>query len=62
MEPKIEAEVRNRFSRIMNLDPAGLDFDARLDDAYGVTSMNSMRLISELEIELGIEIPEEEIA
>jgi len=27
-----------------------------------VTSMNSMRLISELEIELGIEIPEEEIA
>jgi acyl carrier protein len=35
--------------------------DARLDDVYGVTSMNSMRLISELEIELGLEIPEEKI-
>lgn len=61
MEPTIVAEVRTRFARMMNLDPAELDFDARLDDAYGVTSMNSMRLVSELEVELGIEIPEEEI-
>jgi len=61
MEPTIVAEVRTRFARMMNLDPAALDFEARLDDAYGVTSMNSMRLVSELEMELGIEIPEEEI-
>ena len=61
MEPTIVAEVRTRFARMMSLDPAALDFDARLDDAYGVTSMNSMRLVSELEVELGIEIPEEEI-
>ena len=61
MEPTIVAEVRTRFARMMDLDPATLDFAARLDDAYGVTSMNSMRLVSELEVELGIEIPEEEI-
>lgn len=61
MDPMITQEVRTRFAGIMNLDPDGLDFEARLDDAYGVTSMNSMRLVSELEVELGIEIPEEEI-
>ncbi|HUR81951.1 MAG TPA: acyl carrier protein [Thermoanaerobaculia bacterium] len=60
-DPKYVAEVRNRFSEVMQLDPDTLDFDARLDDAYGVTSVNRMRLVSELEIALEIEIPEPEI-
>jgi acyl carrier protein len=62
MDPRIVEEVATRFARIMSLDPAALDFEARLDDVYGVTSMSSMRLVSELEIELGVDIPEEEIA
>jgi acyl carrier protein len=61
MDSKIVAEVKTRFARIMDLDPEGLDLEARLDDEYGVTSMSSMRLISELEVELGLEIPEAEI-
>ena len=61
MDSSITQEVRTRFARIMHLDADQLDMDARLDDVYGVTSMNSMRLISELEIELGLEIPEEKI-
>jgi acyl carrier protein len=44
----------------MKLDSASLDMAARLDDAYGVTSMQAMRLLSELELELGIDIPEAE--
>jgi acyl carrier protein len=61
MDPTIAQEVKTRFARIMHLDPDQLDMEARLDDAYGVTSMSSMRLISELEIEFGLEIPEDEI-
>lgn len=61
MDAKIVQEVRSRFAVIMDLDAEELDMEARLDDAYGVTSMNSMRLVSELEVELGIDIPEEEI-
>jgi len=60
MDPRIVEEVKSRFSQIMEMDAEGLDFNARLDDAYGVTSVNQMRLVSELEIALGIEIPEEE--
>ncbi|HWM92636.1 MAG TPA: acyl carrier protein [Thermoanaerobaculia bacterium] len=58
MDPRIVEEVKEKFSGIMGISPEGLDFDARLDDVYGVTSVNQMRLISELEISLGIEIPE----
>lgn len=60
MDPRIVEEVKEKFSEIMSIGPEGLDFDARLDDVYGVTSVNQMRLISELEISLGIEIPEAE--
>lgn len=61
MDTTIAQEVKNRFARIMHLDAGQLDMEARLDDAYGVTSMNSMRLISELEVEYGLEIPEDKI-
>lgn len=61
MDSSITQEVRTRFAKIMHLDAEQLDMEARLDDVYGVTSMNSMRLISELEVELGLEIPEEKI-
>ncbi len=57
----IVQEVRTRFARIMQLDADKLDMEARLDDDYGVSSMSSMRLISELELEFGLEIPEEKI-
>lgn len=60
-DPQVVHEVRTRFARIMEIDPDELDMDARLDDVYGVTSMKSMRLVSELEVELGVDIPEEEI-
>lgn len=60
MDPRIVEEVTNRFSEIMSISPEGLDFNARLDDVYGVTSVNQMRLISDLEIALDIEIPEAE--
>jgi acyl carrier protein len=60
-DPKYVTEVKNRFGEVMQLDPETLDLDARLDDTYGVTSVNRMRLVSELEVALEIEIPEPEI-
>jgi acyl carrier protein len=60
MDPRIAGEVSTRFGEIMGISTEGLDFDARMDDVYGVTSVNLMRLISDLEIALDIEIPEAE--
>ena len=39
-----------------------LDMDARLDDAYGMDSLNALRLVSELEVALDVDIPEDELA
>ena len=60
MDPRIAGEVSTRFGEIMGISTEGLDFEARMDDVYGVTSVNLMRLISDLEIALDIEIPEAE--
>ena len=61
MNPKIVAEVRSRFAGIMKLDASALDMDARLDDTYGVDSLNALRLVSELEVALDCDIPEAEL-
>jgi acyl carrier protein len=60
MDPRIVAEVKAQFRQVMDIDTEDLDLDARMDDTYGVTSVNQMRLVSELEITLDIEIPEAE--
>jgi acyl carrier protein len=52
--------VTSRFGQMMDLDPAGLDLEARLDDVYKVSSFNRMWLLNELERELGIALPEDE--
>ncbi|HWM92631.1 MAG TPA: phosphopantetheine-binding protein [Thermoanaerobaculia bacterium] len=60
MDPRIADEVRMRFGRLMKIDPQGVDLHARLDDVYRVSSFNHLRLINELEVALGIDIPEAE--
>jgi acyl carrier protein len=60
-EARVIEEVRRLFADIMKLDAAGLDMKARLDDAYGVDSLNALRLVSELEVALEVDIPEEEL-
>jgi ABC-type uncharacterized transport system substrate-binding protein/acyl carrier protein len=55
----VAAAVRGRFAAIMGLDPADIDMDAKLDDEYGLDSLQSLRLISEIEVQLGVGIPEE---
>jgi len=61
MDSKLIETVTSLFSQIMEVPHEKLDLDARLDDAYGVTSVNRMRLVSEVEIALDIEVPEKEI-
>jgi acyl carrier protein len=60
--PDIAALVRERFAEIMGLPAARIDMAANLYDRYGVDSLNSLRLIAELEMDLGVEIPEERLA
>lgn len=60
MDPRIAEEVRTRFGRLMKIDPQAVDLHARLDDVYRVSSFNHLRLLQDLEVALGIDIPEEE--
>jgi len=60
MDARIESVVTACFGQLMDLDPARVDRDARLDDVYKVSSFNRMWLVNELERELGIDIPAEE--
>ena len=60
MDTTVADEVKERFGRLMRVDPGTLDLEARLDDVYRVSSFNKMRLLHDLETGLGIRIPEDE--
>ena len=60
MDAKIAEVVTACFGQMLDLDPAGLDLEARIDDVYKVSSFNRLWLLNELERELGIDLPEDE--
>ena len=61
MDPKIVEEVKKRFAEIMKLEMGTIDMEASLRDVYGLDSLNALRLISELEVGLGVDIPEDDL-
>jgi acyl carrier protein len=60
MDPALAARVALRFGELMEIDAGDLDFDARLDDVYKVSSLNRLRLLHDLERELRIDIRDDE--
>jgi acyl carrier protein len=56
----VEEIVTSRFAEIMNLPPESLNLDADLFAEYGVTSVNALKLISQIEVEFDIDIDEDE--
>jgi acyl carrier protein len=56
----VEEIVTRRFAEIMNLSQQEINLDASLAAEYGVTSVNALKLISEIEVEFDIDIDEAE--
>jgi len=56
----VEEIVTTRFAEIMSLAPESLNLDANLFSEYGVTSVNALKLISQIEVEFDIDIDEDE--
>jgi acyl carrier protein len=56
----VEEIVTQRFAEIMNLSPEQLNLDADLFAEYGLTSVNALKLISQVEVEFDIDIDETE--
>lgn len=56
----VEEIVTRRFAEIMNLPFETLDLEASLRQEYGVTSVDALKLISEVEVEFDIDIDEDE--
>lgn len=56
----VQEIVTRRFAEIMNLPHQQVDPDADLAAEYGVTSVNALKLISEVEVEFDIDIDEDE--
>jgi acyl carrier protein len=56
----IEYKVRTLIARHKNLDPASITPEAALAD-LGVTSLDAITIVYDLEEELGIEVPNEQL-
>jgi acyl carrier protein len=56
----VEEIVTQRFAEIMNLPAEKLNLDADLFAEYGLTSVNALKLISQVEVEFDIDIDEDE--
>jgi acyl carrier protein len=56
----VEEIVTQRFGEIMDLPPEELDLEADLFAEYGLTSVNALKLISQVEVEFDIDIDENE--
>jgi acyl carrier protein len=56
----VEEIVTQRFAEIMNLPPEQLNLNADLFAEYGLTSVNALKLISQVEVEFDIDIDEDE--
>jgi len=56
----VEEIVSRRFAEIMDLPMDKLDLEASLADEYAVTSVNALKLISEIEVEFDVDINEDE--
>ena len=56
----VEEIVTQRFAEIMNLPPEDLNLEADLFAEYGLTSVNALKLISQVEVEFDIDIDEDE--
>jgi acyl carrier protein len=56
----IEDVVAGRFATIMEIPRSEVVLDEDLQARYGITSLNALKLLSEVEVEFDIDIEQEE--
>lgn len=56
----VEQKVRQRFAEIMHMPAGQLDLSAHLVEVYGLTSIQALKLISDVEVEFDVDIEQEE--
>ena len=55
----IEEKIKAYFKELVKLKEVEIDMNADLRVVYGVDSMRAVRLISDIEVEFNVEIPDE---
>lgn len=61
MSQNVEQIIKNLFAKIQKVPVDAIDFQADLFEVYGVDSLRAVKLLSSLEVELDIELPETEV-
>lgn len=61
MSQNLEQIIKSLFAKIQKLSVDEVDMDADLFEVYGVDSLRAVKLLSSLEVELDIELPEDQV-
>lgn len=61
MSQNVEQIIKNLFAKIQKIPVDQIDIKADLFEVYGVDSLRAVKLLSSLEVELDIELPETEV-
>lgn len=56
----LEETIKSQFKSICKIDDDEINMNANLFDVYGLDSMKAIKLISDIEVEYDIDIPDEE--
>jgi acyl carrier protein len=61
MSQNLEQIIKMSFAKIQKLPVEEVDVRADLFEVYGMDSLRAVKLLSSLEVELDIELPEEQL-
>lgn len=62
MSQNVEEIIKTLFSKIQKVPVDAVDMNADLFEVYGVDSLRAVKLLSALEVELDIELPEDQVS
>lgn len=57
---QVEERVKSYFKDIANLEEEEIDMNANLFDQYGLDSIKAIKIISDIEVEYDIDIPDKD--
>jgi acyl carrier protein len=61
MSQDLEQIIKTLFAKIQKISVEEIDVNADLFEVYGVDSLRAVKLLSSLEVELDIELPEQDV-
>jgi len=61
MGQNLEQIIKTLFAKIQKIPIDEVDMNADLFEVYGVDSLRAVKLLSSLEVELDIELPEDQV-